>query len=74
MGMVTIGLAGKTGGKMAQAGLDHCLLVKTDSIHRVQECHVIIYHVLWHLVHTMLADVPGSAAKANRSQQESTKS
>jgi len=41
---------------MAVASLDHCLVVRTDSIHRVQECHVTIYHILWDLVHTLLAD------------------
>jgi D-sedoheptulose 7-phosphate isomerase len=45
---------------MAKAELDHCLVVETDSIHRVQECHVIIYHILWDLVHTLLADNRGS--------------
>jgi len=45
------------GGAMAgQARLDHCLVVASDSIHRVQECHVAIYHILWDLVHTLLAD------------------
>jgi D-sedoheptulose 7-phosphate isomerase len=52
----TIGLCGGDGGAMASAGLDHCLVVRTDSIHRVQECHVAIYHILWDLVHTLLAD------------------
>jgi D-sedoheptulose 7-phosphate isomerase len=56
MGLRTIGLSGGTGGKMANIGLDHCLIVRTDSIHRVQECHVAIYHILWDLVHTLLAD------------------
>lgn len=56
MGLKTIGLAGGDGGKMAVANLDHCLVVHTDSIHRVQECHVTIYHILWDLVHTLLAD------------------
>jgi D-sedoheptulose 7-phosphate isomerase len=56
MGLRTIGLAGGTGGRMTQVGLDHCLVVRTDSIHRVQECHVTIYHILWDLVHTLLAD------------------
>jgi D-sedoheptulose 7-phosphate isomerase len=63
-GLVTIGLSGGDGGRMAAAGfLDHCLVVPSDSIHRVQECHVVVYHVLWDLVHTMLADDRGSAAK-----------
>jgi len=60
MGVTTVGLAGMSGGEMAKVGLDHCLVVETDSIHRVQECHVIIYHILWDLVHTLLADNRGS--------------
>jgi D-sedoheptulose 7-phosphate isomerase len=62
MGIVTIGLAGGDGGKMRSAGVvDHCLVVPTTSIHRVQECHVTAYHILWDLVHTLLADDRGSA-------------
>jgi D-sedoheptulose 7-phosphate isomerase len=60
MGMTTIGLCGMSGGEMAKIGLDHCLVVETDSIHRIQECHVTIFHVLWDLVHTLLADERGS--------------
>ncbi|MFC5741616.1 D-sedoheptulose-7-phosphate isomerase [Dyella tabacisoli] len=59
IGATTIGLCGGDGGEMAKAGLDHCLVVDSDSIHRVQECHVAIYHVLWDLVHTLLADERG---------------
>jgi len=55
LGMVTIGLSGGDGGKMRDA-VDHCLVVPTLSIHRIQECHVIAYHILWDLVHTLLAD------------------
>ena len=60
MGLVTLGLAGGNGGDMASSGLvDHCLVVDTDSIHRVQEVHVATYHILWDLVHTLLADQRG---------------
>lgn len=60
--IVTIGLTGADGGAMAVSGtVDHCLIVKTDSIHRIQECHVAIYHILWDLVHTLLADDRGSS-------------
>jgi D-sedoheptulose 7-phosphate isomerase len=60
MGLVTIGLAGGNGGKMAKSPvLDHCLVVETDSIHRIQESHVATYHILWDLVHTLLADERG---------------
>ncbi|MES5481824.1 SIS domain-containing protein [Bradyrhizobium sp. INPA03-11B] len=62
MGIVTIGLAGGDGGKMKTAGVvDYCLVVPTTSIHRTQECHVTAYHILWDLVHTLLADDRGSA-------------
>ncbi|MDJ0951077.1 MAG: SIS domain-containing protein [Alphaproteobacteria bacterium] len=64
MGLTTIGLAGMEGGDMARsASLDHCLVVGTDSIHRIQECHVAIYHILWDLVHTLLADERGAFAE-----------
>lgn len=57
MGLTTIALTGGTGGAMAASpAVDHCLIVPTDSIHRIQECHVLIYHILWDLVHTLLAD------------------
>jgi D-sedoheptulose 7-phosphate isomerase len=56
LGMLTIGLAGGSGGRMAASrDLDHCLVVPSDSIHRVQECHVAIYHILWDMTHALLA-------------------
>lgn len=56
MKLVTIGFAGADGGKMAGAEelLDHCLTVSTSSIHRIQETHVTLYHIMWDLVHTLL--------------------
>ncbi len=67
MGLTTIGLAGGDGGKMAASpDLDHCFVVPTDSIHRVQEVHVAIYHVLWDLVHTLLADDRGDLGQEQR--------
>jgi D-sedoheptulose 7-phosphate isomerase len=56
LGLTTIGLAGGDGGAMARAPeIDRCLVVRSDSIHHVQETHVAIYHILWDLVHTLLA-------------------
>jgi D-sedoheptulose 7-phosphate isomerase len=64
MGLATIGLSGGDGGRMKSSGLcDRCLVVPSTSIHRVQECHVAAYHILWDLVHTLLADARGSAAE-----------
>ena len=65
MRIVTIGLAGGDGGRMKQSpDVDHCLVVPSDSIHRVQECHVALYHILWDLVHTLLADKRGGLGTA----------
>jgi D-sedoheptulose 7-phosphate isomerase len=70
MGIKTIGFAGGTGGEMARAGLDHCLIMPTNSIHRVQEGHVVIYHILWDLVHTLLAGDRGPAGDPRTGQSK----
>lgn len=63
-GLITIGLAGGDGGAMRSSGaVDHCLVVPSSSIHRVQEAHVVAYHILWDLVHTLLADDRGAAQR-----------
>jgi D-sedoheptulose 7-phosphate isomerase len=60
MKLGTIGFAGDDGGRMAaaaakEAGLiDYCLTVPTSSIHRIQESHVALYHIMWDMVHTIL--------------------
>ena len=58
MKLVTLGFAGDDGGKMAQMCadglLDYCLTVPTSSIHRIQETHVALYHIMWDLVHEFL--------------------
>jgi D-sedoheptulose 7-phosphate isomerase len=57
LGARAIALAGGDGGAMARSpSVELCLLVDSDSIHRIQETHVAIYHVLWDLVHSLLAD------------------
>jgi D-sedoheptulose 7-phosphate isomerase len=67
MGISTFGLTGGDGGQMSQSGVvDHCLVVATDSIHRVQEVHVLVYHLLWDLVHTLLADSRGQTRPGER--------
>lgn len=63
LGLLTIGLAGGGGGKMKESrDLDYCLVAPSDSVHRIQECHMAIYHILWDLVHTLLADKRGGLA------------
>jgi D-sedoheptulose 7-phosphate isomerase len=49
-GMLTIGLAGHTGGQMAELeGLDHLFTVPSSSVHRIQEAQTTVYHALWEL-------------------------
>ncbi|MBU48015.1 MAG: phosphoheptose isomerase [Deltaproteobacteria bacterium] len=56
-GLKTLGFAGGDGGLMKQSkDIDICVVVPSTSIHRIQECHVAAYHILWDLVHTLLAE------------------
>jgi D-sedoheptulose 7-phosphate isomerase len=45
LGMATIGLSGKSGGKLRDA-VDLCLCVPSDSTPRIQEGHSLIIHIL----------------------------
>lgn len=50
IGLLTVGVAGYGGGRMADlASIDHLLAVSSSSVHRVQEVQTTIYHVLWEL-------------------------
>lgn len=58
-GMLTVGLAGHDGGRMASAGcMDHCFVVRSSSVHRIQEVQTTLYHVLFELVHRILEEGP----------------
>ena len=49
-GMLTIGLAGYDGGKMAELdSIDHLFVAPSASVHRIQEAQTTIYQVLWEL-------------------------
>ncbi len=58
--MLTIGLSGRDGGRMREA-CDYCFTVPSFSIHRIQEVHETLIHVLWDLLHVALGaeDVVG---------------
>ena len=56
LGMLTVGLSGYDGGRMAQLGsLDQLIIVPSSSVHRVQEVQTTIYHVLWETVQACLS-------------------
>jgi D-sedoheptulose 7-phosphate isomerase len=49
-GLLTIGLAGYEGGKMAELdSIDYLFVAPSSSVHRVQEAQTTVYHVLWEL-------------------------
>lgn len=50
-GLLTIALLGYDGGDVRRRGLaDHCIVVESDQIPRVQELHACIYHVMLDLL------------------------
>jgi D-sedoheptulose 7-phosphate isomerase len=54
-GLVTVGLAGYEGGKMAELDtIDYLFVVPSASVHRIQEAQTTIYHVLWELTQRAL--------------------
>jgi D-sedoheptulose 7-phosphate isomerase len=59
-GMLTVGLAGYDGGKMAELDcIDYLFVAPSASIHRIQEAQTTTYQVLWELTQEVMADVPG---------------
>jgi D-sedoheptulose 7-phosphate isomerase len=51
VGMVTVGLAGGDGGRMAEPGIvDHLFVMPSSSVHRIQEAQTTVYQVLAGLV------------------------
>jgi D-sedoheptulose 7-phosphate isomerase len=58
-GMLTIGLAGYDGGKMAELdSIDYLFVAPSSSVHRIQEAQTTIYQVLWQLTWKEMAHVP----------------
>jgi D-sedoheptulose 7-phosphate isomerase len=58
-GMLTIGLAGYAGGKMAElSSIDYLFVAPSASIHRIQEAQTTIYQVLWELTEREVSHVP----------------
>lgn len=55
LGLATIAFVGGDGGPLAKLA-DHALVVPAFSIHRIQETHVTLYHVMWDLVHVALGE------------------
>ncbi|HTA24102.1 MAG TPA: D-sedoheptulose 7-phosphate isomerase [Terriglobales bacterium] len=49
MGLGTVAMAGCTGGKVKDA-VDHCVCAPSNETPRIQECHILIGHIISELV------------------------
>ena len=54
-GLLTIAFTGKDGGRLTELA-EYCFVVPSFSIHRIQEAHVALYHIVWDLVHVALGE------------------
>lgn len=54
-GMLTIAFAGKDGGRMPELA-DYCFTVPSFSLHRIQESHVALLHIVWDLIHVAMGE------------------
>lgn len=50
LGLHTVALAGCTGGKLKNASVDHCICVPSKETPRIQECHILVGHIIAELV------------------------
>jgi D-sedoheptulose 7-phosphate isomerase len=65
-GLLTIGIAGDQGGKMAELdSIDYLFVAPSASVHRIQEAQTTVYHVLWELCQGALATAADHAAQAD---------
>jgi D-sedoheptulose 7-phosphate isomerase len=55
LGLLTVAFTGKDGGRLPDLA-DYCFVVPSFSIHRIQETHVTLYHIVWDLVHVALGE------------------
>jgi D-sedoheptulose 7-phosphate isomerase len=70
-GMLTIGLAGYDGGKMAELdSIDYLFIAPSVSVHRIQEAQTTVYQVLWELTLAALdaSDVSGPAGSVTNEE------
>lgn len=57
-GMFTIGFAGYGGGEFAASpDVDVCFVVRSQSVHRIQESQALLGYQLWATVHEQLAEM-----------------
>jgi D-sedoheptulose 7-phosphate isomerase len=66
MGLHTIGMTGSKGQKLLQA-VDYCVCVPSADTPRIQECHILVGHVISELVERAIFQQESSLAQAGNS-------
>lgn len=64
LGGISVGLTGKSGGKLATIA-DYAVVVPSEVTARIQEAHLVIYHIFCELVENKLFDLE-KAVEGNR--------
>ena len=54
-GLMTIAFSGKDGGRFPDIA-QYCFTVPSFSIHRIQEVHATLIHVLWDMIHVAIGE------------------
>jgi len=68
IGLHTVGLTGSAGRKLASA-VDHCICVPSYETPRIQECHILIGHIISELVEQAIFHEEGCLSRSRRSDQ-----
>src|SRR5579863_1246818 len=68
MGLHTIGLTGSAGSKLTDK-VDHCICVPSSETPRIQECHILVGHIISELVEQTIFHEEGCLSRSRRSDQ-----
>lgn len=68
MGLHTVGLTGSAGSKLAES-VDHCICAPSNETPRIQECHILVGHIISELVEQTIFHEESSLSRSRRSAQ-----
>lgn len=68
LGLQTIALTGRKGGNLRNC-VDHCVCIPSDETPRIQECHILIGHILSQLVESELFHEEARISGSRRSHR-----
>lgn len=63
LGLHTVALTGRTGGRLLK-NVDYCICVPSDETPRIQECHILIGHIISELVEREIFHEEGRVSRS----------